>query len=123
MMNFDYSALQAKATSIITKFGQAVTYRVKGGTYNPAAGSITTPTNTDTTRRGVIFDYTSIDQANMSGELIQAGDRRCYLDGTADVAKDNELIVGGQTYRIMRANRVDPAGTTVIYDLHLRGVK
>ncbi len=56
------------------------------------------------------------------GNLIQGGDKRLLLDGSAPIPdlKDH-FIVGSAEYVIVSLGEINPAGTPVMYDLHLRG--
>lgn len=114
-----YSDLTTTATELLTEFGQDVTRRsYTTGTYDTAAGSVT-PTTADTTRKGAIFDF-GAGQTLERGALIQAGDKRLLLDASATVSPQDHIIVGSKEYVIISMGEINPAGTSVMYDLHLR---
>lgn len=118
-MAFDYAELATLSTDLLTEFGQTVTRRsYTAGTYNPATGTATT-TTADTSRIGAIFDFPPGKTAER-GTLIQAGDKQLYLDPSAAVALQDHFIVSGVEYVIVSVGEVNPAGTRVLYDLHLR---
>lgn len=122
-MAFDYDDLADLATELLTEFGQNVTRRsYTAGTYDPATGA-TTPATADTTRIGALFDY---DDQSRQGQqyirntLVIAGDKQLLLDPTADVDPKDHFIAGGAEYTIVSLAEVNPAGTRVLYDIHLR---
>lgn len=118
-MTFDYSEVAANALETLTEFGQDVTRRsYTAGTYDTATGLVT-PTTADTTRKGAIFDF-GAGQTLERGALIQVGDKRLLLDASATVSPQDHIIVGSKEYVIISMGEINPAGTSVLYDLHLR---
>lgn len=118
-MTFDYSEIAATSLELITEFGRDITRRsYTAGTYDPATG-LTTPTTADTTRKGAIFDY-GAGVTLIGGTLIQSGDKRLLVDVTATVSIQDHFIVGGIEYVIIGLGEVNPSGTKVLYDLHIR---
>lgn len=118
-MTFDYASVAATSLELLTEFGQDVTCRAyTQGTYDPATGA-TTNTTADTTRKGVLLDF-GAGQTLERGGLIQGGDKRLLLDATATVDLNDHFIVAGADYSIVSVGSVDPAGTRVLFDLHLR---
>lgn len=119
----DYAKLANTALKLLTKRGQNVTLRTTTvGAYDPAAGTSAT-TATDTTRKGAIFDYNLVTYGNdlINNTLIQAGDKRLYLDANGVAPKLNDqVIIGGVTWQIKNIKDVNPAGTPVIYDCTIR---
>lgn len=121
-----YDDLAATVLDTLTEFGQAVTRRaVTIGSYDPATGSAAT-TTADTTRRGAILDLGGSDTQPSSGgqflrgSLIQVGDRRLLIDAEAAINPQDRFIVGAVEYCIISVGVVAPAGTAVLYDLHVR---
>ena len=115
----DYTKSAASALKMLTKFGQSVTRRsYTAGTYDPATGLVT-PTTADTTRKGALFDFGE-GQTLERGTLIQSGDKRLLLDATATVLPQDHFIIGGTENVIVSIGEINPAGTVVLYDLHLR---
>lgn len=118
-MAFDYAEIAANALETLTEFGRDVTRRsYAAGTYDPATGLVT-PTTADTTRKGALFDF-GAGQTLERGTLIQAGDKRLLLDATATVSPQDHFIIGGVEYVIESLGEINPAGTCVLYDIHLR---
>ena len=115
----DYVKSAATATRLITKFGQSVTLRhYTIGTYDPATG-LNTVTTSDVTAKAVVFDFGK-GQTLQAGNLIQAGDKQALMAITQTPALQDHVIVGGKEYVILGIGEVNPAGTVIIYDLHLR---
>lgn len=118
-MTFNYAEVAAISLETLTEFGQDVTRRAYSqGTYDPATGLVT-PTTADTTRKGVLFDF-GAGQTLERGTLIQGGDKRLLLDASAAVSMQDHFIVGGAEYIIVSLGEINPAGTVVLYDIHLR---
>lgn len=118
-MTFDYSEVAANALETLTEFGQNVTRRsYTAGTYDTATGLVT-PTTADTTRKGAIFDF-GVGQTLERGALIQAGDKRILISADGALNLQDHIIVGSKEYVIISMGEINPAGTTIIYDLHLR---
>lgn len=118
-MTFDYAELAATALELLTEFGGDVVRRsYSAGVYDPATGLVT-PTTADTTRQGALFDF-GAGQTLERGTLIQGGDKRMLLDASATVAPQDHFIIGGVEYVIVSIGEINPAGTVVLYDLHLR---
>lgn len=128
-MTFDYTKSADTAERLLQKFGQAVVLScpsTSAPTYDPATGVSTPVAPATYTGRGAVFDYK---QTDINATLVQAGDQRLYLspfqaDGTAmpEPKTSDEIVIGSTTYSIVRAGKVAPAGTKVLYDLQLRGV-
>lgn len=125
-MSFDYAEVAANALETLTEFGRDVTrrsYSMETAYDPPSAYDTTTgriiPTTVDTTRKGVMFDF-GAGQTLVRGSLVQAGDKRLLLDATATVAPQDHFIVGGVEYVAVSVGTIDPAGTAVVFDIHLR---
>lgn len=118
-MSFDYAELATVAASLLADFGQNVILRNYSiGVYDPATGKSTT-TTTDSFRKGAPFDF-GAGQTNGTGGLIQAGDKRLLLEPGTVPSLEDHIIFGGLHYVIKGLGEINPAGTPVLYDLHLR---
>lgn len=118
-MAFDYAEIAANALETLTEFGQDVTRKsFTAGTYDPATGLVT-PTTANTTRKGALFDF-GAGQTLERGALIQGGDKRLLVDATATINPQDHFIIGGVEYVIVSIGEINPAGTPVLYDIHLR---
>lgn len=118
-MTFDYAEVAANALETLTEFGMDVGRRsFTAGVYDPATGLVT-PTTANTTRKGALFDF-GAGQTLERGTLIQGGDKRLLVDATAAVTPQDHFIINGVEYVIVSIGEINPAGTVVLYDLHLR---
>jgi len=118
-MSFDYAELARTASKLLREFGQDVTLRNYSlGTYDPATGSAT-PTYADLTKKGVLLDF-GAGQTLGTGGLIQQGDKRLLLEVGSAPSLEDHIVVGTTEYVIKGVGEVNPAGTPVLYDLHLR---
>lgn len=118
-MAFDYDRSVATSRRLLTKFGQDVTVRTyTAGTYDPATGS-TTPGTSDTTRKGALLAF-GANRTKAAGGLIEVGDKRLLLEPGTDITTKDHIIAGGTDYIILGFDEVNPAGTVVLYDVHLR---
>jgi len=119
-LSFNYSKSQATATKLLTKFGQTVTRRTyTAGAYDPATGT-SAQTTADTSRIGVLLDYSNKGEQYVSGNLVQAGDKKLYLDGAGDAALTDRYIVDGVEYSVLSVMELKPSATSVMFELHLR---
>lgn len=124
-MSFDYAATAANARRLLANFGQPVTLtRQTGGTHDPVTGQTSGETPATYTTDGVLLNYGTKE----SGELRRAGvdivstDRK-LICGTFDVepALSDVITAGGKDWTIMRTKTLDPAGTSVLHEIQLRG--
>lgn len=117
-MNF-YTGLQSTATTLLRQKGQAMTLRRTVPTSSdPVAGTVTPATPVDFTVRGVLTSYkdTLVDDTT-----IKRGDRQALIEaGVVEPAKDDRLIITGQTWTILDVDAVNPAGTPLLYKLQVR---
>jgi hypothetical protein len=116
-----YSNLQGKAGSLLAKFGQDVTLRrITVGAYDSAT-SASSVTPADTVYKGALFDIEE-GTKEIRGELVQATDKQMLLGGAASPAPTNKdvVLVAGVQYGIISSSEINPAGTAVLYELHLR---
>lgn len=117
-MAFDYAKSAATSLKLLTKFGRDVVKRSFGtGTYNPATGANVAKT-IDTTWKGVLLDF-GAGQALKSGGLIKATDKRLLLESGAAPSLADKIVAGGVEYTIVTLGEVNPAGTVVLFDIHL----
>lgn len=114
-----YSDLAKTALSLLSKFGQTVTRReYVSGVYDPLTGTAA-QTFVDTNRKGVIFDF-GPGITSVRGQLIQVTDKQLLLDVTGPITANDHFVVGGIEYTVVTLGEINPAGTPVIYELHLR---
>jgi hypothetical protein len=123
-MNF-YERIQATVNKMFKGKGQAITLtRQSAGTYDPATGTATVTTSTQT-GWGAVFDYGT---KQIDGTLIKAGDKQLLLSalnaaGTALTAPElnDTVTIGGVVYTLVQPLKtLSPAGTTVLFEVNLR---
>lgn len=123
-MSFDYAASAATALRLLKQFGCSVTHNSTQATYDPA----TSEAQQDVAAQngtGVLLDYTTQEagQRQDGQSLIQVGDKKFLLatDGIKYPPVTNDTIdVGEDTYTVIRAKTLAPAGTAVLYECQLR---
>lgn len=114
-----YSDLAKTALGLLSQFGQTVTRReYVSAAYDPATGTAAR-TFVDTSRKGAIFDF-GPGTTTIRGQLIQVTDQQLLLDATGPVTLNDHFVVNGKEYTVVTLGGISPAGTPVIYDLHLR---
>lgn len=117
-----YSDMQQTANSMLSEFGQSVTItRKTSGAYDPAFGSVTITTTTQT-GTGAIFDYGDRD---INGTLVLQGDKKLLLSqiGIDDIEVNDTVTLGSNTYTVTNVKTLDPAGTNVMFVCNVRGVQ
>jgi hypothetical protein len=119
-----YSDLADEAAALLLEFGQSVTLRqLANSSYS---GGSVTQTPTDYIGLGAVFNFA---QRDIDGTLIKTGDQQLLMsvfqtNGSAMPLPTtaDQIIIGSTTYTIQPSRKVDPAGTVVLYDLHIRGL-
>lgn len=114
-----YSDLAADAHDMIVEFGQTMTLkRLTPGAYDPATGTLTNTTTTETAT-GVELDYTS---SEIDGTVILRGDRKLILSTTGIGAPkvDDTVTIGTTVYTLKNVQPLSPGGTVVIYTCQVR---
>lgn len=119
-MAFNYAGSAATALKLLTNFGANATLIKRAeGDYNPETGS-NTITETSYSVKAVLLNY-KFNETNTVGSLIQAKDRKVIMQATTvtpDVS--DTFTISGVTYRIINVKTLNPAGTSVIHELHVR---
>lgn len=115
-----YGNLAATAQRLLTKYGQTVTLRrVTPGAYNPSSGQAAAPT-ADFNFSGALFDFKD-GVIKDSDTLIEAGDKQLLLEAAAAPMIDDVFIIGGEAWQaVAKPKSINPAGTPVLYVVHLR---
>jgi hypothetical protein len=125
-MSFDYASMQTLATELIAEFGGSVTFTHKtAGTHNATTGAITGQSTSTQVVKAAVFDYTMKESGKQAidGETIQAGDKKMLVssvDLTTAPALTSTVYASGQLWRIVNIKELNPAGTSLIYELQLR---
>lgn len=114
----NYSALATTVTNLIASFGQTVTLRnFTVGAYSNGEATITP---SDQTGSGVLLQYKD---KEIDGTVIRYGDRKLFLsvDGITAPTLDSRVIINSEVWLIVSpAEQINPAGTPLVYILHLR---
>lgn len=119
-MSFDYAELATLSQELLAEFGADATLsHVTQGAYDTASGTKAS-TSVDSTRKVAIFDFGS-GVTQHSGNLVEQGDKMALMDslGIAPGVADS-VTFGAVKFSILSMQEVNPAGTPVIYTLHLR---
>lgn len=117
MATFSYSGLADTATRLIARFGQAVTQHVpsaSGDAFNP------TLTDTDYTVTGAVIEF---ERSEVDGSVVRETDRRVFLSVagmSVPVAVGHALTIGGIRHRVQNVKPINPGGTVLCYDVHVR---
>jgi len=119
-MGINYTALQTKATNILTNNGQEITFSYTSGEdIDPATGVVSSAGSTTTvTGYGAATRYRNIE---IDGETIQASDLRLICNSVATEPQVGwNVSVNSNSFRVMEVESVNPAGTNVIYICQIR---
>lgn len=115
-MAYSYLGIQSTAQSLLTKFGQQLTFtRVTKGAFNPNTGT-TSDTSATFTKYGCAFDYTDAERAD---QTIQEGDRRILAEAH-DYKVGDKVSLNSEVYRIIAISEIRPAATIVAVNLQVR---
>jgi hypothetical protein len=112
-----YVNLAATAQSLLTRYGESVTFsRETTSAFDPASGIVTSSTSTFD---GLVakFNYRS---SEIDGETIKMGDVRLVASISTEPQVDDSVVLDGLSYRVMNVENIKPAGTNVIYKLQVR---
>jgi len=122
MPDYDYTRASATATKLLSRFGQDVVLRKYGqGVYVNGA---MTPTETDTTIKGAVFDYLRMNfgETLQNGTLVSGADRNLFLaaNKVRPEVDDHVFMADGSEWSIVEIKPLNPAGVSVIYDCRIR---
>lgn len=114
-----YDRAAVTATRLLARFGGPVTWRQSTtGAYDPTTSSAAVA-YVDTTVTAAALDF-GAGQTYQRGFLIQGGDKRLLLNSAQVPNLHDHFVVNGVEYTIVSIGEVNPAGTSVLFDLHLR---
>ncbi|MGT2493126.1 hypothetical protein ACU4GD_28100 [Cupriavidus basilensis] len=119
-----YQEMAETADELLREYGkQRVLRRLTPGQYDPDTGTVTEAVE-DFPGTAALFDFElqSAGQAFAPGSLIQIGDKQCLLSpiGMPQPVIGNLLLDGAEVWQVMNVKTVNPAGTPVLHELHLR---
>lgn len=114
-----YGGLAKTTAGLVAKFGgPAVLRRLAVGAYDTNSGVAAAPP-TDVPVTAAVLDF-SAGQTYQRGNLIQGGDKRVLLDSSEVPNLHDRFVANGVEYTIVSIGEVNPAGTSVLFDLHIR---
>jgi len=119
-MSYEQTAARASAT-LARKGRNVILRQIAEGTYDTDQGAVSAPAPTDSTLKGVLFDFRS-GLTTVRGTLIEAGDKELYLEAKPGVvpSQRDQVVVGADTYKVVSVGEINPAGTAILYTIHLR---
>lgn len=117
---FNYVDTAETAKKLIAKFGRTITRRrATAGTYDPNTDTFTGASSVDTTFKACDFAVIGLDFVNNT--LIQEGDRYALIEpAVADILMTDRLIIGADTYSIIKIEDVAPSGVVVLFRVYIR---
>jgi hypothetical protein len=124
-VTFNYSNIAATALRLLTKFGRTASLRkITHGTYDPDT-STSTSTPTDYAGKGALFDFKErqlgTNFANAS--MIEVGDKRALWMPTTTTGEPHpgdRFVNGSDVWTILNLKTLNPGGTVVLYEFHVR---
>lgn len=119
-----YTRLQATASRLLKDKGQLVTFtRTTEGTFDPVTGKRTGTSESTFTADGVLGNYSGKEAGALraAGVEVRMDDRKLLI-AAPETPPDlgDKVTVGGTSYTILNIKPVNPAGTAITYELHLR---
>lgn len=117
-MSFNYAAVGKTVTGLMKTFGTTMIIRSRREDVDPVTG-LSVPTIADSFITGVIsMAKNAPDNPNHKQgdkEVLTSGEAVENIDPTRD-----RLIYGNEIYKIVSADPVSPAGTTVLWTMRVR---
>lgn len=114
-----YSNLAKTASNLLNRYGQKVVFtRTVKGEYDPAEGERTGDSTITFKGFGALLDF---DFKQMDGENIISGDVRLLLESISKTPQINDIVTAnGKSYVVLNVKELNPAGTQVMTECHLR---
>ncbi len=112
----NYASIRRKVTATLSKHGMAVARRSITTVQQQGEPQVT---ETTSTRRGVLFPIKE-GVAMIRGNSVLVDDRMMILDGEGAISVDDKFVVGAKTMSVLSYEAIDPAGTVLAYEVHLR---
>jgi len=119
-MGINYTALQTKATNLLTNNGAAITFNyTSGADIDPATGVVNDAgSSVSVSGYGVATRYRNIE---IDGDSILASDMRLICNNVATEPEVGwNVTVNSTVFRVMEVESINPAGTNVIYICQIR---
>lgn len=117
MAGFNYTGLKRKVNPLIKKYGMTVKV-TRPGAVDRVDGEevVIPPTSFDVI--GLREEYKP---SEIDGTRIVAGDVKFLCQAVKPVQIGDLISLNGTDYRVVNPNPLQPAGTTMLFQLQLRG--
>ena len=105
------------AGSLLTQFGQIIVLsRTSEGTFDPISGVNLSSIVTNYICQAVVSPYKA---RRIDGTIIKVGDVEVTISSKSLSVIPNQstddLVIGGETFKIVNFEKVSPAGTDILY--------
>ena len=117
MAGFNYSGLKRKVNPLIKRFGMTATVTRPGTVDRVDGEEVVTPA----TSFDVIGLREEYKPSEIDGTRIVAGDVKFLCQAVKQVKVGDLVNLNGTDYRVVNPNPLQPAGTTLLFQLQLRG--
>lgn len=115
-MAFDYTRLQATATTLIQKFGKQLTFtRTTDGAYDPNTGTVS-QSDSSFQKYCCVFDY---NDSEIDGSNILIGDRRLLAE-QHEYQVDDMVSIDSENYRVITVQQNKPSSKLLTMTLQVR---
>ena len=111
-----YNNLKSMAAQLLDKFGMPIIIRRTSSTFDPVTGKDTAAQSKDYQAVGILADF---NRNEIDGTLIQRGDKKVTMTGVKPHLSD-VLVASDQQYTVQGIEEINPAGTVILWDLHVR---
>jgi len=116
-MTVNYSALSSTAETLLTNFGQTVTFtRFARGTYVAASGMNSASSSTYTAKV-VLFDQVKNEDGETTNQITEFP---ASMHSTTEPLVGDTATINGKSYRINEVQPVQPGTSVIYYELRLR---
>lgn len=112
------TSLSDAATSLLTNFGESVTFeRVTEGSYNPSTSDVGASTTTTFTGYGHPGPFSNNE---IDGELIRATDISLITKVSTEPQEGDTVTLSSTEYRVMSVTKLRAQGVNIVYRVQLR---
>lgn len=117
MAGFNYAGLKRKVNPLIKKYG--MTFKVtRPGSVDRVAGEEVVIPSTSFDVIGIREEYKP---SEIDGTRVIAGDVKFLCQASEQVQVGDLVNLNNTDYRVINPNPLQPAGTTMLFQLQLRG--
>tara|TARA_R100000951_G_scaffold84467_1_gene72249 strand:+ start:2267 stop:2614 length:348 start_codon:yes stop_codon:yes gene_type:complete len=115
-MAFNYTPLNTTAKTLITNFGQSVTFSRIAETYN-----ITSATSTSTSTYAAVVAIIDESKEEQGETSVISVTHNAVAHSDTPILVGDTAVINSDSYRVVSVREVKPATTVVFYELQLRG--